>query len=52
MRSSTRIAGQRKADLTARSERAPSHVSIRERAEPGGLAARFALVVSVVTARC
>jgi hypothetical protein len=38
------------ADLVIASDRAPSHAPIRDRAEPGGLAARFALVVSVVTA--
>ena len=38
------------ADLSIRFDPAPSHVSIRKRAEPGGLTARFAPVVSVVTA--
>jgi hypothetical protein len=38
------------ADLVITSDRAPSHAPIRDRAEPGGLAARFALVVSDVTA--
>ena len=42
------------ADLVITSDRAPSHAPtrVRDRAEPGGLAARFALVVSVVTAGC
>jgi len=39
-----------KADLEITSDRAPSHAPIRNRAEPGGSAARFALVVSDVTA--
>jgi hypothetical protein len=38
------------ADLVITSDRAPSHARIRDRAEPGGPAARFALVVSDVTA--
>ena len=38
------------ADLEITSDRAPSQAPIRDRAEPGGLAARFALVVSDVTA--
>jgi hypothetical protein len=37
------------ADLVITTLRASSHAFVRDRAEPGGLAARFALVVCVVT---
>jgi hypothetical protein len=50
MKRRTRRAGQMNADLVITSDRAPSHAPIRDRVEPGGVAARFALVVCVVTA--
>jgi hypothetical protein len=37
------------ADLVITMDRAFSHSFVLDRAEPGGLAARFALVVCVVT---
>jgi hypothetical protein len=50
MKSRTRSAGQMNTDLVMTSDRAPNHAPVRDRVEPGGLAARFALVVCVVTA--
>jgi hypothetical protein len=52
MKRRTRSAGQMNTDLVMTSDRAPNHAPIRDRAEPGGLAARFALVISDVTAGC